>query len=88
MPKGPRGEKRPADAIGRAIHIAKIATGEIDDETVTKGSEGGKVGGPSRATVLSSERRREIAKQGAQARWKGSTQAERETKELKEKTEE
>lgn len=32
MPKGPRGEKRPADAIGRAVQIAKIATGEIDDE--------------------------------------------------------
>ena len=29
MPKGPRGEKRAADAIGRAIMVAKIATGEI-----------------------------------------------------------
>jgi len=32
MPRGPRGEKRPADAIGRAVMIAKIATGEIEDE--------------------------------------------------------
>jgi len=25
-PKGPRGEERPADAIGRAVMIARIAT--------------------------------------------------------------
>jgi hypothetical protein len=28
MPRGPKGEKRPADAIGNAVMIAKIATGE------------------------------------------------------------
>ncbi|MEP7350503.1 MAG: hypothetical protein ABI668_11225 [Sphingorhabdus sp.] len=32
MPKGPRGEKRPADAIGLAVLIGKIATGEIEDD--------------------------------------------------------
>ena len=31
MPRGPKGEKRPADAIGSAIIIAKIATGETED---------------------------------------------------------
>ena len=31
MPKGPNGEKRPADAIGLAVMIGKIATGEIED---------------------------------------------------------
>jgi hypothetical protein len=31
MPKGPKGEKRPADVIGAAITVAKIATGEIED---------------------------------------------------------
>ncbi len=30
MPKGPRGEKRPADLIGCAITVARIATGEIE----------------------------------------------------------
>ena len=30
MPRGPKGEKRPADAIGNAVMIAKIATGEIE----------------------------------------------------------
>ncbi len=29
MPTGPRGEKRPADVIGAAVMVAKIATGEI-----------------------------------------------------------
>ena len=33
MPKGPKGEKRPADVIGAAIKVAKIATGEIEEET-------------------------------------------------------
>jgi hypothetical protein len=31
MPRGPKGEKRPADVIGAAVMIGKIATGEIDD---------------------------------------------------------
>jgi hypothetical protein len=26
MPRGPKGEKRPADVIGNAIHVMKIAT--------------------------------------------------------------
>lgn len=48
MPKGPRGEKRPADAVARAVMVAKIATGEIEDErddvraaAVALGSKGG-----------------------------------------------
>jgi hypothetical protein len=28
MPKGPRGEKRPADAIGAAIKVARLAVGD------------------------------------------------------------
>lgn len=31
MPKGPKGEKRPADVIGAAIMVAKIATGEVEE---------------------------------------------------------
>jgi len=33
MPKEPQGQKRPADVIGTAIKVAKIATGEIEDKT-------------------------------------------------------
>jgi hypothetical protein len=36
MPRGPKGEKRPADVIGVAIMVAKIATGEIEEETPAK----------------------------------------------------
>ena len=32
MPKGPRGEKRPADVIGNAVHVMRIAPGEIGDD--------------------------------------------------------
>jgi hypothetical protein len=28
MPKGPRGERRPADVIGAAVKVMRIATGE------------------------------------------------------------
>ena len=31
MPKGPGREKRPADVIGNAVHIMRIATGEVED---------------------------------------------------------
>ncbi len=32
MPKGPKGEKRPADVIGNAVHVMRIATGEAYEE--------------------------------------------------------
>ncbi len=31
MPKGPQGQRRPADAVGCAVQVAKIATGEETD---------------------------------------------------------
>jgi hypothetical protein len=31
MPSGPKGEKRPADVIGNAVHVMRIATGEIEE---------------------------------------------------------
>jgi len=32
MPKGPQGQKRPADAVGCAVKVARIATGEETEE--------------------------------------------------------
>lgn len=29
MPRGPQGQRRPADAIGAAVHAMKAADGEI-----------------------------------------------------------
>ena len=73
MPKGPRGEKRPADAIGLAVMIGKIATGEIEDERETASSAAaqlGSLGGKKRAANMTPERRAEIARAAAQSRWK------------------
>ena len=73
MPKGPRGEKRPADAIGRAVMVARIATGEIADEPgvlTSAAAEMGRKGGKKRAENMTPERRAEIAKKAAAARWK------------------
>ena len=73
MPKGPRGEKRPADAIGRAVMIAKIATGEISDDDLSLAAAAGKLGskgGRKRAANMTPERRAEIARKAASARWR------------------
>lgn len=75
MPKGPEGQKRPADIIGLSVKIAKIATGEIEDrdQETSKdmaASELGKKGGKARAKKLTPEERSEIARIAAQARWK------------------
>jgi hypothetical protein len=32
MPRGPKGERRPADVIGKAVHVMRIAIGEIKDK--------------------------------------------------------
>lgn len=73
MPKGPRGEKRPADAIGLAVLVGKIATGEVEDERDEKlssaAAEMGRKGGKARSVALTRERRTEIAKTAAAARW-------------------
>lgn len=72
VPKGPHGEKRPADAIGRAVHIAKIATGEIEDTRDTLASAAaqlGSKGGKKRAENMTPERRAEIARKAAEKRW-------------------
>lgn len=75
MPKGPKGEKRPADVIGAAIMVAKIATRQIEDKTPEKppknvaAAELGRMGGQARAKSLSRKRRAEIAKKAAKSRW-------------------
>lgn len=71
MPKGPQGQKRPADAIGLAVMVGKIATGEIEDDIPPKPVRAlvGARGGKARAEKLSTERRSEIAKNAAKTRW-------------------
>ncbi|HTQ15434.1 MAG TPA: hypothetical protein VMH86_16310 [Rhizomicrobium sp.] len=74
MPKGPQGQKRPADVIGAAVLVGRIATGEAEDTKPNPGTkanrEGGLKGGKARAASLSPARRKNIAKKAAAARWK------------------
>ena len=73
MPKGPRGENRPADVIGCAVTVAKIATGEIVEllPAASGRARSAQAGGKARANKLSAEERREIALKAANARWRG-----------------
>jgi hypothetical protein len=72
MPRGPKGEKRPADVIGNAVHVMRIATGDIEEDrgTAPGRAKGGRKGGKARARVLTPEQRSEIAHAAAAARWK------------------
>ena len=74
MPKGPKGEKRPADVIGAAIMVGRIATGEIEDTNPAPKSaaaEMGSKGGKARAERLSKPERSAIAQKAAKKRWQG-----------------
>jgi hypothetical protein len=75
MPRDPKGRKRPADVIGNAIMVAKIATGEIEEAPPPDGKDPaakalGAKGGAARAKAMTPDRRAEIARKAAQARWK------------------
>jgi hypothetical protein len=75
MPRGPKGEKRPADVVGNAIHVMRIATGEIeetlppDDGKDPAAVSLGRKGGAARAAGMTAKRRKEIAKKAAAKRW-------------------
>lgn len=79
MPRGPKGEKRPADVIGNAVKVMKIAVGEDADEAPSDDGKNkaaqalGKLGGVARAKSVSRKRRVEIAKNAAKARWNDGT---------------
>jgi len=76
MPKGPKGQKRPADVIKNAVHVMRIATGEEDEAAPPDDGKDpaakslGARGGKARAKALSAEKRAEIAKKAATSRWK------------------
>ena len=71
--------KLPKDVNQRAVMIAQIATGEIEEDktedgknpaAVALGKLGGLKGGKARAASLTAEQKSEIAKKAAAARWK------------------
>lgn len=75
MPKGPKGEKRPADVIANAVRVMQIATGEAEEQY--EGNDGkdkaaqelGRKGGKARAEAMTPERRADIARKAAAKRW-------------------
>jgi hypothetical protein len=75
MPTGPKGEKRPADVIGNAVKVMRIATGEEsetlppDDGKDPAAKALGAKGGAARAKSMTAERRAAIAKAAADKRW-------------------
>lgn len=77
MRKGPKGERRPADANAAAVLVGRIATGAVADDVPSPQSEGknpaavalGRMGGKARAEGLSAKKRKEIALKAAKARW-------------------
>ncbi len=75
MPRGPKGERRPADVIGNAVKVMRIATGEEPEDYGPQDHKDpaakalGRKGGAARAKSLSQARRAEIAKRAAEKRW-------------------
>ena len=76
MPKTPKGHKRPADVVSNAVHVMKIATGEIEEAAITEDGKSkaavelGRKGGQARAQSLSARKRQAIAKNAAATRWR------------------
>ncbi len=74
MPRGPRGELRPADLIGAAVKVMRIVTGEEEDAPLPDDGKNaaavsmGRKGGAARAAAMTPERRAEVARAAA-AKW-------------------
>jgi hypothetical protein len=72
MPTGPHGEKRPADPLANALHVAKMSTGEAEETYVDPAKQrGGRAGGKARAEALTPAERTRIAQMAAKARHGG-----------------
>lgn len=70
MPKVPQGQKRPADVIGNAVHVMRIATGQVEEKPKSgPAAELGSKGGKARAAKLSKAERGAIARKAAAKRW-------------------
>jgi hypothetical protein len=75
MPKTPKGHKRPADVVSNAVHVMKIATGEIEESGTTEDGKSraavelGRKGGLARAKSIGKARRIAIATEAARNRW-------------------
>ena len=76
MPRGPRGEWRPADPVAAGVHIGKLATHEIEEtfepparpDPVADSRQASKAA-RARAESMTPEERRASAKRASDARW-------------------
>ena len=68
MTRGPNGERRPADVVGCAVHVMKIATGEIEED-LPEHREIKVNGGKARAESMTPEEQSELGRKAARARW-------------------
>jgi hypothetical protein len=71
MPTGPRGEKRPADMVGSAVMVARLSVGDATEAHIQPSGRvrSGHAGAKARVENTTSERRQEIARKAAEARW-------------------
>ena len=76
MSKGPRGEAYLGNVVGCAAHVAKMATGEIEDTKLKHPAKhnSGVVGDKARAKLLGKTECSNIAKAVANARWVARSQ--------------
>ena len=73
MPRGPKGEIRPAGVVECAHEVFKIATGEKEDLLPSGKRESGIAGAAARMQSLSAKKRKEIAQKAAAVRWRSAT---------------
>ena len=74
--RGPKGERRPADVIGNAVKVMRIATGEEPEDYGPQDTKDpaakalGRKGGAARAAALFDIQRSELARKAARSRWR------------------
>ena len=75
MPRGPQKQWRPAGTAECAVHVMRVATGELDEtfeptrrDPDPDASKRASVAAKARADSLTPERRSEIARQGGKAK--------------------
>ncbi len=78
MPRGPNGEWRPVGDGPCAVHVMKIATGQIEETfeppprpDPADDSKRAAKAGKARAASMTDAQRRELGRRGAAGRWGG-----------------
>ncbi len=71
MPRGPNGQRRPADGVGCAVMTARVAIGEVTEDLREPSGRvrSGQAGGKARAEKMTREERVDVARKAASARW-------------------